>query len=201
MRFLPIKSAPEEKKCSCGVRHPEGFTFGESKKDTVELRKKLKPLLKALRFVESSNRPENEIPDGDMGSSIGPFQVSEAYHQDAWRMPAPCLELYAKCRTYAHAEATVMSYWMKYCPDAMAAADFEKLAKTHNGGPNGMDRESTLYYWGKVNSYLQNPIKSWHELERERKLRRAVILAPVVFAATHQLLSIASGEKPPPWQR
>eukprot|EP00850_Spirogloea_muscicola_P013831 SM000096S24860 [mRNA] locus=s96:101630:108529:- [translate_table: standard] len=147
---------------------------GKHRKAMNCARKELRPLLNALRFVESSNRVL--VPDGDAGASIGPYQISEEYHRDAWRNKS---HVWTKCRDLEHAETTVVNYWLKYCPEAVATHDWETLAKTHNGtdykevqspacfrstavlekdnisGPQGPIRPNTVYYWSKVMRHLK----------------------------------------------
>eukprot|EP00850_Spirogloea_muscicola_P004637 SM000020S05987 [mRNA] locus=s20:238817:245684:- [translate_table: standard] len=123
---------------------------GKHRKAMNCARKELRPLLNALRFVESSNRVL--VPDGDAGASIGPYQISEEYHRDAWRNKS---HVWTKCRDLEHAETTVVHYWLKYCPEAVATHDWETLAKTHNGGPQGPIRPNTVYYWSKVMRHLK----------------------------------------------
>ncbi|CAI5986576.1 unnamed protein product [Closterium sp. NIES-65] len=118
-------------------------------------KRELRPLLNALRFIESSNRVN--CPDGDAGSSIGPLQISEEYHRDAWGHRAG---RWTACRELAHAEDTVVRYWLRYCPGAIRAHDWELLAKFHNGGPRGTKHSKTRAYWRKVVRHLaaQQPL-------------------------------------------
>ncbi|CAI5508333.1 unnamed protein product [Closterium sp. Naga37s-1] len=58
-------------------------------------------------------------------------------------------------RELGHAEDTVVSYWMRYCPHAIRTLDWELLAKAHNGGPRGTRYSKTQRYWGKVRRHLQ----------------------------------------------
>jgi hypothetical protein len=65
-------------------RGAEAVSMRRLSKRELELKRlELRPLLNALRFVESSNRVN--VPDGDDGTSIGPFQISMDYHQDVWQ--------------------------------------------------------------------------------------------------------------------
>ena len=50
---------------------------------TSDLR--MRRLLHAMRCVETSNCPL-PAPAGDNGTSIGPLQISHAYHNDAWNL-------------------------------------------------------------------------------------------------------------------
>lgn len=105
---------------------------------------RLRPLFDAIRFVESGNRPNP--PDGDGGRSIGPYQIMEAYHRDARGAGAD----WQACRRREYAEQTMIRYWRRYCPRALARGDWETLARTHNGGPAGHRKAATRAYWSKV---------------------------------------------------
>ncbi|GAQ87190.1 hypothetical protein KFL_003370050 [Klebsormidium nitens] len=120
-----------------------------SRRELQLKRLELRPLLNALRFVESSNRVN--VPDGDDGTSIGPLQISLDYHHDVWQKMHP----WEKARNIDHAEETVIQYWSIYCPKALETQDYETLAKVHNGGPNGPSAGKTTYYWSKVLRHLK----------------------------------------------
>jgi len=113
--------------------------------------RRLRPLLDAIRFVESGNRPNP--PDGDGGRSIGPYQIMEAYHKDA----CGCGD-YQACRQREHAEATMIGYWRRYCPRALARGDWQTLARVHNGGPAGCRKPATRPYWIKVRKALKKGV-------------------------------------------
>lgn len=53
----------------------------------------------------------------------------------------------------AKAEAVVQAYMLKY---AGVGASDEKIARIHNGGPNGYKNPSTIGYWNKVKKELGN---------------------------------------------
>ena len=42
-----------------------------------------------------------------------------------------------------------------YC-DHYNLTDPEEIARCWNGGPRGMDKEATVYYWNKVQNYLES---------------------------------------------
>jgi hypothetical protein len=113
---------------------------------------RLRPLFDAIRFVESGNRPNP--PDGDSGRSIGPCQIMEAYHKDG----CGCGD-YQACRQRAHAEATMIGYWRRYCPRALARGDWETLTRVHNGGPRGHRKAATRAYWHKVRKAIKGVAK------------------------------------------
>jgi hypothetical protein len=109
-------------------------------------------ILTAIRQVESSGR--DDVPDGDGGKAIGPFQIHLGYWQDALRAEPALGGGYADCRRRAYAERVVVAYMQKYAKDAWARGDAETIARVHNGGPNGAQKDATLGYWQRVRSHL-----------------------------------------------
>ena len=111
--------------------------------------------LAALRWVETGN--QMPAPDGDDGASIGPYQISREYHEDAWN-PSGCpvtarrLEHeYWRCDEIEYSERTVVRFMKRWAPWALRHGDFETLARVHNAGPgyrNAMN--DTGRYWWKV---------------------------------------------------
>jgi hypothetical protein len=104
--------------------------------------------LDAIRRVETGGLPNagaNAV--GDKGASIGPYQIQRAYHVDA-RMKTG---KYEDCSaSHAYSEQTMLSYFARYAPTALAKKDWETLARIHNGGPKGHTKKATLGYWSKV---------------------------------------------------
>lgn len=109
-------------------------------------------VLAAIRFVESSDR--DDVPDGDNGLAIGPYQIHEVYWRDANASDTSLGGTYQDCRRRAYAERVVAAYMAKWCKDAWLAGDAEVIARVHNGGPGGADRASTLGYWERVRARL-----------------------------------------------
>ncbi len=88
---------------------------------------------------------------GDGGRSRGPFQISLAYWIDGGGRPG----LYFKDVWDAAAcREVILGYWRRYCPVALARADFQTLVRVHNGGPKGARKVSTLRHWLRVRSVL-----------------------------------------------
>lgn len=110
-------------------------------------------ILDAIRMVESSDRPNP--PDGDDGRAIGPYQIHEVYWRDATQFDPSLGGTYQDCRDRAYAERVIDAYMRRWVPDAWAAGDAEVIARTHNGGPEGAQKDSTLRYWEKVRSHLR----------------------------------------------
>jgi hypothetical protein len=110
-------------------------------------------ILDAIRFVESSDRPDP--PDGDGGRAIGPYQIHEVYWKDAVAFDPGLGGSYQQCRERAYAERVVDAYMRRHASTAWAAGDAETIARVHNGGPRGATKDSTLGYWSKVRARLE----------------------------------------------
>lgn len=109
--------------------------------------------LAALRWVETAN--QMPAPDGDDGASIGPFQISREYHQDAWNPTGDPVEgrrldrEYWRCDEIEYSERTVVRFMCRWCPWALRHGDYETLARVHNAGPGYRDatNETGRYWW------------------------------------------------------
>jgi hypothetical protein len=109
-------------------------------------------ILSAIRFVESGHR--SNPPDGDGGLAIGPYQIHEVYWRDALRACPSLGGSYQDCRDRTYAERVITAYMDHYAAAAWERGDAEAIARTHNGGPTGPQRASTLGYWRKVRAAL-----------------------------------------------
>ena len=109
----------------------------------------LQPLLDAIRQVETGSHPDPANALGDGGRSLGPYQISRAYWKDSG-VPGH----YEMVRYRPYAERVIKAYWRRHCPRALARLDFQVLARTHNGGPQGPIYPSTLPYWHRVRDRL-----------------------------------------------
>jgi hypothetical protein len=110
-------------------------------------------ILHAIRMVESSDR-EN-VPDGDNGAAIGPYQIHRIYWEDALKADPGIGGDYQDCRHRAYAERVVDAYMRKWIKDDWSAGNAEVIARTHNGGPGGAGKTSTVGYWEKVRAALE----------------------------------------------
>lgn len=118
---------------------------------TVEYKgEDIRPLLNAIRQVESSN--QDNPPDGDNGKSIGPYQIQYNYWKDAVEFDPTIGGKYEDCRKREYAEKIVKAYFLRYGGDTIC---MERLARIHNGGPRGHLKSSTKKYWDKVRQYLK----------------------------------------------
>jgi len=98
---------------------------------------------RALHQVETSGRTGAIL--GDNGKSLGPLQISRAYHADS-RVGGG----YEQVTDLAYARRVATAYLKRYAPQAWAAGDVETLARVHNGGPVGARKPATLPYAEKV---------------------------------------------------
>jgi hypothetical protein len=98
---------------------------------------------RALHQVETSGRHGAIL--GDNGKSLGPLQISRAYHDDS-RVAGS----YEQVTDLAYARRVATSYLKRYAPQAWAQGDVETLARVHNGGPAGARKQATLPYADKV---------------------------------------------------
>jgi len=98
---------------------------------------------RALHQVETSGRQGAIL--GDNGRSLGPLQISRAYHADS-RVAGD----YSQVTDLAYARRVATAYFKRYAPAAWESGDVETLARVHNGGPAGARKQATLPYADKV---------------------------------------------------
>ena len=111
-------------------------------------------ILNAIWMVESGGR--HAPPDGDGGRAIGPYQIHEIYWKDAVSAaPELAAGLYQDCRMQDYAEAVIRAYMRKWVRNAWRTGNAEVIARTHNGGPDGAQKQATEGYWEKVQGYLR----------------------------------------------
>lgn len=112
-----------------------------------------RPVLDAIRQVETGGHPDPSNAVGDGGKALGPFQIHRVYWEDAVAHD-PSLtaqgQSYESVRDVAYAERVILAYWRRYAP----SWDAQALSRIHNGGPKGHKRKATLGYWGKVQAAL-----------------------------------------------
>ena len=112
----------------------------------------VREILDAIRLVESGGM--DNPPDGDGGRAIGPYQIHFVYWLDAQGGNATLGGTYEDCRDRAYAEKVIAAYMARYAPDAWDRGDAETIARVHNGGPMGPQKDATLGYWRRVQSRL-----------------------------------------------
>ena len=100
-----------------------------------------------IRQVETGGHPDPANAIGDQGRSLGPYQISRAYFQDAVDHDPSLYGLEYECvRDQRMSEIIMLAYFERWIPTPWT---MESLARTHNGGPKGRFKESTLPYWKK----------------------------------------------------
>jgi len=134
----------------CGTRHAAAAP--QSPKPTVQ------DVIDAIREVETGGNPNPTNAVGDGGRSIGPWQISRPYYDDAlWILnqqleATPSYSVAAKSDVWG--PKIMLAYWTRYCPEAVTNVDAQTLARTHSGGLFGPSRSATLPYWHKVQAVL-----------------------------------------------
>ena len=115
--------------------------------------------LEAIRKVETGGHPDPLNAVGDGGRSIGPYQIMRNYYDDAKKQD-PSLPPYESLKgpnSTRNSERVMQAYSDKYATEARLGREptFEDFARNHNGGPNGYKKDSTIGYYGKVESNLE----------------------------------------------
>ena len=95
-----------------------------------------------MAVVESGYDP---LAVGDRGRAIGLYQIHHQYWKDSG-VPGT----WEDCRDPAYSRRVIMSYWRRYCPNALSKGNLEILCRIHNGGPQGHKKKQTLKYWEKI---------------------------------------------------
>lgn len=113
----------------------------------------LQQVFQIIRTVETGSHPDPYSAVGDNGRSIGPYQISRAYHKDAIDHDESLYGIdYEGMRDEHMAEVIMIAYFERWVPTPWT---FESLCRTHNGGPQGRFRDSTLPYWKKCQELIQ----------------------------------------------
>jgi len=113
-------------------------------------------LYAAIAYVESGGERDRDNATGDGGASLGRYQIQLAYWRDAWGLDRAAVtdamrEQYRVDVTNPEmARETMLRYWRRYCPAALDSGDWETLARVHNGGPRGAEKDATADYVARV---------------------------------------------------
>lgn len=108
-----------------------------------------RPVLDAIRWVETRDRADANDAVGDNGKALGAYQIHLSFWKDAVEHDPSLVangETYQSVRNPQYAERVILAYWSRYAP----AWDNETLARIHNGGWRGHKKEATKDYWRKV---------------------------------------------------
>jgi len=112
-----------------------------------------RPILDAIRAVETGSRTDANTAVGDGGRALGAYQIHLSYWKDAVEHDPSLLangETYGSVTNPQYAERVILAYWSRYA----VSWTHQELARIHNGGPSGRKRDSTKPYWNKVNQRL-----------------------------------------------
>jgi len=109
-------------------------------------------LLSALMMVESRNNDSAHAVGED---AVGCLQIRKTMVDDVNRI----LKRQGKEYEFAYndrwsRQKSIMMFEI-YC-DHYNLTDPEEIARCWNGGPRGMDKEATVYYWNKVQDHLDS---------------------------------------------
>jgi len=116
---------------------------------------RLDTVFHVIRQVETGGHPDPANAIGDQGRSLGPYQISRAYFQDAVDHDPSLYGLeYDGVRDQRMSEIIMLAYFERWVPTPWT---FESLARTHNGGPRGRFKDSTLPYWRKCQEMIPRP--------------------------------------------
>lgn len=107
----------------------------------------------ALHMVESGGRVGKIV--GDNGRALGPLQIHKEYWKDAIAYDNTIGGSYSDCTKLDYSIKIVTAYLNRYAQNAILSKDYKKLARIHNGGVKGNNKEATIEYWNKVNKFLK----------------------------------------------
>jgi len=117
-------------------------------------------LLDAIMEQETGGEDDPSNAVGDNGDSLGPFQIQEAYWNDAVEQD-PSLaangQTYDSVRDESYARAVVAAYMTRYATESRIGRtpSVEDVARIHNGGPNGYSSDNTDGYWNDICDRLE----------------------------------------------
>ena len=121
-------------------------------------------LYDAISAVETGGCKDPENTIGDNGRAYGRYQIWDNYYRDAVEFN-PSLSNGGKTwentkgpGSTAYSEQVMQSYMNRYATEARLGhvPTDEDIARMHVGGLYGYKRDSTLSYWDKVKSNLNN---------------------------------------------
>ncbi len=103
----------------------------------------------ALGAVESGN---NDEAIGSYGE-IGRYQITQPYWEDAYNTGE--LEgTFEQCKDQKYSEKVIALYMGIYAKEAWENQNYFKVARIHNGGPNGFFKSTTYSYATRVISLI-----------------------------------------------
>ena len=109
-------------------------------------------LLSALMFVESGNNDSAHAIGED---AVGVLQIRKTMVDDVNRI----LKRQGKTYTFTYDDRWLRNKSIQmfdiYCKH-YGLTTAEEIARCWNGGPRGMNKDATVYYWNKVQDYLDS---------------------------------------------
>jgi len=109
-------------------------------------------LLSALMFVESGNNDSAHAIGED---AVGCLQIRKTMVDDVNRI----LKRQGKGYTFTYDDRWLRNKSIQmfdiYCKH-YGLTTAEEIARCWNGGPRGMDKDATVYYWNKVQDHLDS---------------------------------------------
>ncbi len=111
-------------------------------------------LLDAIEWVESKGDP---WPVGDDGNAVGAYQIHKIYVDDVNRIIQKDGVGRIKNLRFTYADRTnkKQSRMMVWIYLNHYGGTFEEMARKHNGGPNGHNKDCTKPYWEKAKARLE----------------------------------------------
>ena len=112
-------------------------------------------LLDAIQTVESNG---NESSIGDNGKAVGAFQIHKIYVDDVNSFSSEKFtyeDRKNKEKSQKIVKLYLEHYGKSYEKKTGKKATNEVLARIHNGGPKGYNKEATKNYWKKVENNLK----------------------------------------------
>ena len=112
-------------------------------------------LLDAIQTVESNGK---ESAVGDNGKAVGAFQIHKIYVDDVNSFSSEKFtyeDRKNKEKSQKIVKLYLEHYGKSYEKKTGKKATNEILARIHNGGPKGYNKETTKNYWKKVENNLK----------------------------------------------
>lgn len=114
----------------------------------------IEDLLDAIEMVESGGDC-NAV--GDNGEAVGPYQIHKIYVDDVRRITGIGFtydDRWDREKSRNMTRLYTFYWWGYYIDDIGYENRFEAMARIHNGGPRGWEKESTKPYWQKIKAVL-----------------------------------------------
>ncbi len=111
-------------------------------------------LVNAMIFVESGDKGDSAH---DGGKAYGILQLEPDYVKDAAKEAGQSWTHPESAKDGATSKKIMTAYMKKYATKKRLGGEptAEDIARIHNGGPKGFEKESTEKYWDKVKERLE----------------------------------------------